>query len=150
MKPFSIFWRKVCEPLDGFLWQRNISHRLIRPMLRNQILVTGASILAGGVCYFAFSQIFWAGVGLGIITWIFWSWARFFSQINLAEYNAALLRIVLFRFGGRLALLAFLLYVALAVFKAAAGAIIVGMVGGAVIAIGSCAHYLIAARRRTP
>lgn len=150
MSVLGTFWRRICEPLDGFLWQRDITHHLIRPLLRNQILAAGACILAGGACYLVFPGLFWAGMGLMTMVWVFWSWARFFSRINLGAYSAPFLRTVLWRCGGRLALLAVLLYVALAVCKAPAGAILAGMVGGAVIAIASAAYYGVFQPRRLP
>lgn len=133
------FWRKICEPLDGFLWQRDITHHLVRPALRNQILIGGASILAGAVCYAILPHIFWFGVGLMCITWIFWSWARFFLKVDLANYSAAFLRAILLRFALRLCLLALFVYFALAVCKAPAGALLTGMAAGSVIALCSYA-----------
>lgn len=150
MSVLKTFWHKICEPLDGYLWHRNIPNYLIRPLLRNQILASGALILAGGACFFAFPSLFWAGIGLLAITWVFWSWTKFFLRANIRDYSSAFLRTVLLRFFGRLALFAFLLYVALAICKAPAGALLVGMVCGAAIAIISSAYCLIAGRRRLP
>lgn len=129
------FWRKICEPLDGFLWQRDITHHLVRPLLRNEILAAGACILAGAACYAAFPWLFWFGAGLAGMSWIFWSWARFFLRADLAAYNAAFLRAVLLRFGLRLIVLALLLYGALAWASASAPAILAGMIAGAFLGI---------------
>lgn len=150
MKIIAQFWHKICEPLDGFLWRRDITHGMIRPLLRNQILAAGGCVLLGGACYFVFSGIFWFGMGLAAITWVFWSWAKFFLRVNIGEYSSAFLRAILLRFMGRLALIAFLLYVALAVCKASVGAILAGMVCGAVVAIASSAYRVIVAGRGAP
>ena len=112
MSVVSTFWRKICVPLDGYLWHRNIYHHLAGPALRNQILASGACILAGAVCYAVIPALFWFGAGLLCMTWIFWSWARFFLNVNIAEYSAAFLRAILLRFGLRLIILALLLYLA--------------------------------------
>lgn len=131
------YWRKICQPLDGFLWYRDISHPIIRPLLRNQILASAACMLMGALCYAVLPWLFWAGTGLLCITWIFWSWARFFLRVNIGEYSAAFLRAILLRFGARLLLLAVLLYIALAWAKAPAPAILAGMICGAFLAIAS-------------
>lgn len=83
------------------------------------------------------------------MTWIFWSWARFFLKNNLGEYSAAFLRAILFRFLGRLLLIALLLYLALAYAMASAPAILAGMITGAFLAIVSYAlQFLHGASRR--
>lgn len=150
MNIITAFWRKICEPLDGFLWRRNITHGMIRPLLRNQILAAGGCIILGGAIYLAFPGLFWFGMGLAAMTWTFWSWARFFSRVNIGGYSSAFLRAVLIGFAGRLALLAFLLYVAMAMCRAPAGAVLAGMICGAAIAIGTSAYSIAASRRRLP
>lgn len=135
MNIMSIFWRKICEPLDGYLWHRNITHHIIRPLLRNQILASGACILGGAACYAAFPWLFWFGAGLLCMTWIFWSWAKFFLKVDLGQYSAAFLRAIIIRFFLRLLILAFLLYLALAVCHAPASAILAGLVAGAVLGL---------------
>ncbi len=133
------FWCKICEPLDGFLWRKTISHPVIRPVLRNQILASGAAILAGAACYAAFPWLFWFGAGLLCMTWIFWSWAKFFLRVNIGEYSAAFLRAILWRFTGRLVVAAMLLYMALAWGHASGPAILGGMTSGACLALASYA-----------
>lgn len=129
------FWHKICEPLDGYLWHRDIYNHLIRATLRNQILACGFLLLLGVALYAAFPWIFWFGAGMLCMTWIFWSWARFFLRANLAEYNAAFLKAILLRFFARLGLLAALLYLALAWAQAPASAILAGLIAGAFIAL---------------
>lgn len=137
------YWRKICEPLDGFLWHRDISHPVIRPVLRNQILAAGAGLLTGVACYAAYPWVFWFGAGILCMTWIFWSWAKFFLRVDLSAYNAAFLRAVFIRFGARLLLIAFLLYAALAWAAAPGPAILAGMVAGAILAIFSYGYFVI-------
>lgn len=139
MNIFASFWHKICEPLDGFLWHRDISHPIIRPLIRNEILASGLCILAGAACYAIFPHLFWFGTGLLCITWVFWNWTRFFTRVNIGEYSSAFLRSILWRFTGRLFFLAILLYFALAWFGASAAAILAGMIIGACLALASYA-----------
>lgn len=148
MSLIGAFWHRICEPLDGFLWQRDISHHIIRPLLRNQILASGAALLAGVACYAAYPWIFWFGAGTLCMTWIFWSWARFFLRINIGEYSAAFLRAIFLQFGLRLILIAFLLFAAMAWAKAPAPAILAGMVCGAVLALISYGYYIMFTNRQ--
>lgn len=142
MNPLRLFWRKICEPLDGFLWHKDISHPIIRPLLRNEIIACASCLLAGAACYAVWPEIFWFGAGILCMAWIFWSWARFFLRLPLGNYSAAFLRAVLLRFGLRLLLLALLLYFALAVCSAPAGAILAGLAAGGVLALASYAFAL--------
>ncbi len=142
MNPVSAFWQKICEPLDGYLWHRNIYHHLVRPTLRNQILASGAFIIAGAACYAAFPALFWFGTGLVCMTWIFWSWARFFLNNNIGEFSATFLRAIILRFCLRLIILAVLLYLALAWCNAPAPAILAGMIFGGILAIASYVIHL--------
>lgn len=133
------FRRKICEPLDGFLWRRNISHPVIRTLLRNEILASGTCVLAGAACYAAFPWIFWFGMGLLCKAWVSWSWAGFFLRVNIGEHGAVFFRAILWRFTGRLLFLAILLYLALAWCAAPASAILAGMVTGTCLALATYA-----------
>ena len=135
MNIISAWWRKICVPLDAFLWHKDISHPIIRPVLRNLIFASAASILVGAALYAIYPQIFWFACGLLCINWIFWSWARLFLRISLENYGSALLRMVFISFMLRLALVAILLYFAMAVFKASAIAIIAGMITGGLLSL---------------
>lgn len=137
------YWHKICEPLDGYLWHRHITHHLIRPVLRNQILISGAALLFGAVVYAAYPWLFWCGAGMICMTWIFWSWARFFLKIDLGQYSPAFLRAILLGFGLRLIIIAILLYMALAWAHASAQAILIGMVAGAFLAILNYGYHAI-------
>ena len=142
MNLITNFWRKICVPLDGYLWHRDITHHLIRPVLRNQILASGAFILAGAAIYAAAPWLFWFGSGFCCITWIFWSWARFFLGANISDYSAAFLRAILLRFLLRLVILALLLYMAFAFCQAPASAIVAGMIGGSLLGLGTFAYNM--------
>lgn len=135
MNILQTFWLKICVPLDGFLWHRNISHPVIRPVLRNQILATCAAILAGTALWAAFPWLFWFGAGLAIMTWIMWSWARFFGSVQLSEYSAAFLRAVLLQFGLRFLILAALFLFIFAVLHASIIALTAGLVAGGLLAL---------------
>lgn len=129
------YWRKICEPLDGFLWHKDISHPIIRPLLRNEILACGFCVLLGAAAYAIFPWLFWFGCGILCMTWIFWSWARFFLRINPADFSLNFTRAVIIKFGSRLVLLAILLYVALALCAAPASAILAGLTAGVALAL---------------
>lgn len=142
MSLLGAWWRQICQPLDGLLWKKGISHGVIRPLLRNQILLAGALILLGGIIFIVWSWLFWAGCGFAVMTWILYSWAAFFLRADIGSYNAAFLRIVILRFGIRLLLLAVLLYIALRFFSAPAGAILVGLVTGTILGLVNFTYYM--------
>lgn len=148
MSLLGTFWHKICEPLDGYLWHRDITHHIVRPALRNQILASGAALLFGAFLYGAFPWLFWFGAGLLAITWIFWSWARFFLKTDISGYSSAFLRAVLLRFGLRFLFFAFLLYISLAWAQAPASAILAGMAAGAFLAIASYGYNVIVLGRQ--
>lgn len=135
----GLWWRRICEPLDGFLWRKGIDHPIIRPTLRNEIMASGLCVLGGGALYAILPWLFWFGCGLFCMCWIFWSWAGFFARIQGMDLGTAILRAVIINFLGRLLLLACLLYVALAIFKAPAPALLAGLVGGGLLALASYA-----------
>lgn len=139
MNILRIYWHKICEPLDGFLWRKDISHPIIRPLLRNIILASGACLLLGAACYAVWPWLFWFGMGILCMAWLFWSWARFFLRISIGNYSATFLRSVLFRFCGRLLVLAILLYIALAICRAPVSAILAGLFVGSLLALASFA-----------
>lgn len=138
MSLWSGFWQKICEPLDGFLWHRDITHPIIRPVLRNEIFAAGSALIVGATLYAAFPTILWFGAGLACISWIFWSWARFF--LGSPWTGATVVRGILFGFGLRLIIIAILLYLALAWFNASPVALMAGMIGGAFLALASYAY----------
>lgn len=127
--------KTMTHSLDAWLWRRGIGHPVIRPLVRNELLLTALFLLGGGAAFSATPWFFWFGVGLGIMTLTFWSLARFFLRAGLGEYSTAFLRVVLLRWSGRLLLLAGLLYWALIVCKAPVTAILGGLTAGAATAL---------------
>ena len=79
--------------------------------------------------------LFWLGVGAAMITWTFWGLARFFLRQPLGEYSTAFLRVVLWRWGDRLAVLAVVTYVALAVCGAPLTALLGGLAAATALAL---------------
>ena len=140
MSIISFWLTKVCQPLDGFLWHKNITDPIIRPALRNQIFAAAFFLLIGSALYFAFPWLFRFGTGVCCSAWIFWSWIKLFLKMPLQEYGKALLKSVLLQFYIRFALFALLLYLAITTCDAEPFAIIAGMVVG-VILIAICYFY---------
>ena len=125
----------LLKDIDNWLWRRGISHPVILPLVRNLILFTGICLGMGGVGYAHMPGLFWFGVGAAMITWTFWGLARFFSRQPLGEYSTAFLRVVLLRWGGRLAVLAVVTYVALAVCGAPLTALLGGLAAATALAL---------------
>ena len=125
----------LLKDIDNWLWRRGISHPVILPLVRNLILFTGICLGMGGVGYAHMPGLFWFGVGAAMITWTFWGLARFFLRPPLGEYSTAFLRVVLLRWGGRLAVLAVVTYVALAVCGAPLTALLGGLAAATALAL---------------
>ena len=125
----------LLKDIDNWLWRRGISHPVILPLVRNLILFTGICLGMGGVGYAHMPGLFWFGVGAAMITWTFWGLARFFLRQPLGEYCTAFLRVVLLRWGGRLAVLAVVTYVALAVCGAPLTALLGGLAAATALAL---------------
>lgn len=134
MNIISVWWNRICQPLDGFLWRGNISDPVIRPILRNQIFASCFFLLLGAALYYAFPWIFWFGCGLGGMAWIVFGWTKLFSRVSPDKFDKTLLIRVLGRFYLRFFLFAILLYLALAAASAPPGAIVAGMIAGAMSA----------------
>lgn len=125
----------LLKDIDNWLWRRGISHPVILPLVRNLILFTGICLGMGGVGYAHMPGLFWFGVGAAMITWTFWGLARFFLRQPLGVYSTAFLRVVLLRWGGRLAVLAVVTYVALAVCGAPLTALLGGLAAATALAL---------------
>ena len=125
----------LLKDIDNWLWRRGISHPVILPLVRNLILFTGICLGMGGVGYAHMPGLFWFGVGAAMITWTFWGLARFFLRQPLCESSTAFLRVVLLRWGGRLAVLAVVTYVALAVCGAPLTALLGGLAAATALAL---------------
>ena len=77
--------KTMTHSLDAWLWRRGIGHPVIRPLVRNELLLTALFLLGGGAAFSATPWFFWFGVGLGIMTLTFWSLARFFLRAGLGR-----------------------------------------------------------------
>ncbi|MDO5483643.1 MAG: hypothetical protein Q4F27_01920 [Desulfovibrionaceae bacterium] len=130
--------------LDAWLWRRGIEHPVIRPLLRNEILLAALFLISGALVLPQTDWLFWFGVGVAIMALTFWSLARFFLRRGLGEYSNALLWVVLLRWVARLAGLTILLYLALIVCKAPVLAILGGLTVGVATGLGS---FALASRR---
>ena len=80
--------KTMTHSLDAWLWRRGIGHPVIRPLVRNELLLTALFLLGGGAAFSATPWFFWFGVGLGIMTLTFWSLARFFLRMGLGLKGA--------------------------------------------------------------
>lgn len=129
------FWVKICQPLDGFLWHRDITHPIIRPLLRNEILAAGFCLLMGGAICIILPWFFWFACGMGCMAWVFWSWAKFFLRLDPENYGGVFIRAFFFNFLLRFIILAILLYFALAVFHASVAALLAGFICGAALGL---------------
>lgn len=132
-------WHKLRISLDVFLWRRGIGHPVIRPLLRNLLFASALCLVPGAALYGLWPWLFWFGAGILCLGWLFWGWARFFSRFSPGEYGSAFLRVIIFRFLGRLMLIAVLLYIALVLCAAPPGAILAGMICGTGLALATFA-----------
>jgi hypothetical protein len=133
------------QSLDAFLWRQGLWHPTIGPLLRNIGVLSLLCLTAGGVLFVLTPWLFWFGMGMFFMATIFLGLARFFLRSGLGDYSTAFLRIVLWRWGSRLLILAGLLYVALIVCKAPPDAILGGLTAGIATAL---LTYATAARSR--
>ncbi|MDR2573146.1 MAG: hypothetical protein LBC94_02175 [Desulfovibrio sp.] len=127
--------KAITHNLDARLWRRGLWHPAIGPLLRNMLLLSLVCLVAGGAFFVLTPWLLWFGVGMCLMTFIFFGLARFFLRSGLGDYSTAFLRVVLLRWGGRLFILAGLLYVALIVCKAPPSALLGGFTAGAVTAL---------------
>ena len=77
--------------LDDFLRRRGITHPLIVPILRNQLLILLVLFFISSA--FATESLtgIWFCSGFAVITYILYSWANFFSRSRLGAGIYALL-----------------------------------------------------------
>lgn len=131
--------------LDAWLWRRGIGHPVIRPLLRNEILLSALLLAGGALLWSKTDWVFWFGVGTSIMTLTFWSLSRFFLCRDLSQYSSTLLWGVLLRWLARLAGLTVLLYVVLIECRAPVIAILGGLTAATAVALGS---FALASRNR--
>ena len=78
--PLTALYAAPYAALDAWLWRRGIREAAIRALLC-RVAVAALMALAAGAALLAVTPLlFWFGVGLLAMTWIFWGWARFFSR----------------------------------------------------------------------
>ena len=127
--------KAMAYTLDAWLWRQGIVHPGIMPVVRNEILLTATFLLFGGCLACSGSWwFFWFGAGSGVMTLTMFSLARFFLRTGIGAYTGSLLVAVLWRWLGRLLLLACMLYVAFAVCEAPVTAILSGLTCAIVMA----------------
>lgn len=128
--------------LDDFLRARGITHPMVVPVLRNQILILLVGLFVATSIVPETMLGIWGCAGFALSTYILYSWARFFSGSPLGAYSMALLRAVFLRFLPRLCVLAAALYVLLVPAKANPMALVAG------VAVGTLAPVLTLAFER--
>ncbi|GFH62439.1 MAG: F0F1 ATP synthase subunit I' [Candidatus Desulfovibrio kirbyi] len=116
--------------LDAWLCRRGITHPMVIPLVRNELLLMFVFLLAGSAFLSLTPWFFWFGVGIGVMALVFWGLARFFLRTGFTGYSTALLFSVLLRWVARLALVGTVAYTALIVFKAPPSALLGGLTAG--------------------
>lgn len=116
--------------LDRWLEERGITHPVILPVIRNQILLTLCIFFVGSAAGPESLWGMWFGAGFTVMTYILYSWAHFFLKAPLGNYSVAFLRAVLFHFLLRLVVLAFGLFAAVVWGKAPPVALLAGVAAG--------------------
>ena len=76
------------------------------------------------------------------MVWIFWSWAKFFLNLDPDDYRAVFVKAFFINFGLRFVIFAILLYIALAIFNASVSGLLAGMIAGCILAIATYAFRL--------
>lgn len=116
--------------LDDLIRRRGITNHFIIAVLRNQVLFLLVILL--GASAFAAETMWgvWMAAGFAVMTYILYSWARFFSRSPLQNYSTAFLRAVLFHFLLRLVVLAAALYACLVMGHADPLALLTGVATG--------------------
>lgn len=136
--------KSVMRGVDAWLWRSGMHNPMIRAMVRAQLLFAGAALLGGGAAVAFSPWPLWFAVGVAIFANVFWGLARHLSPVAFAAYSSGLLLGVLLRFGIRLACVAGVLYVALALCNASAAALVCGVTAGMAVALGTFALVALA------
>ena len=116
--------------LDDFLRRRGITHPLIVPILRNQLLILLVLFFISSA--FATESLtgIWFCSGFAVITYILYSWANFFSRSRLDNFGSAFFGAVIVRFTLRLFILGAGIYALLILAKANPMLFLAGVVVG--------------------
>ncbi len=102
--------KSMVRRIDQMLWQRGFRAPEIRVILRNQVLLTAFSVLAGLAFGLLNDWMFWFGVGAVLATFNFYAVASFVQKVVFQPYQSSLLYSLLFRFYGRLGLTGLILF----------------------------------------
>lgn len=122
--------------LDDLIRRRGISHPVIVPVLRNQILILLFVFFASTAFASECMAGIWFSAGFAMMTWILYSWASFFSHLRFDSFASAFLGAFVLRFLLRLLLLAAAVYALLVYAKADPMLLLAG------VAVGSFAPLL--------
>lgn len=126
------------DALEAWLWRRGIREPAIRALLCNEAGATVLALAAGAVLLSVTPWILWFGAGLACMTWIFWSWARFFSPPG-GGARAGVLAGALVRWVLRLIVFALALWLALRI-GASLLALAAGVAAGVAVGLVSYAR----------
>ena len=69
---------RIIGSLDNWLTSHGVDHPYIRPVIRNQVLLTLIVFVIGLAAAFASPWILWADAGIAVMTVIICSWTRYF------------------------------------------------------------------------
>ena len=74
---------RIIGSLDNWLTSHGVDHPYIRPVIRNQVLLTLIVFVIGLAAAFASPWILWADAGIAVMTVIICSWTRYFLKTKL-------------------------------------------------------------------
>lgn len=119
--------RNSVQRIDEALWKRGFRAREIRVILRNQLLITALSLLAGfGIGWYS-NWMLWFGVGAVLGTFNFYAVAKFVQQVVFRPYSSATMYGMLFRFYGRLGLTGLILFGLIVWLRVPVSALVAGL-----------------------
>jgi small-conductance mechanosensitive channel len=119
--------RSSVRRIDEMLWRRGFRAQEVRVLLRNQLLVTAVSLLAGLGLGWINGWLFWFGVGAVLSTFNFYAVARFVQQVVYKPYDRSMMYGMLFRFYGRLGLTGLILFGLIVWLKVSVSALVAGL-----------------------
>ena len=71
---------RIIGSLDNWLTSHGVDHPYIRPVIRNQVLLTLIVFVIGLAAAFASPWILWADAGIAVMTVIICSWTHYFLK----------------------------------------------------------------------
>lgn len=121
---------RIIGSLDNWLTSHGVDHPYIRPVIRNQVLLTLIVFVIGLAAAFASPWILWADAGIAVMTVIICSWTHSFLKTKLEGTVSMRMPGVILRFFLRLVFLTICLYAALIWGKASPVALVFGVAVG--------------------